>query len=270
MKSKDKLALLVLSCDAYTEIGNYFFELQNKYMGWFDGNKYFVNETSEFYFPHVRTIHVGESLNWSGKMLASLTQVHEKYVLFMLEDYLIGRPVKEEDIDNAISLMEEHQLRYYKITAIPKIKKRSTIAPYLSAIPSNLRYGINLQAAIFDKDFLAEIVAGEDRSAWKVETDLLNTVTNKFEYNIPGCVLDNRNIVDVHNGVLKGKWFPNTLSYFEKQGIHIEPGTRGILSKKEIMSQNIKRGISHILPTGIARKIKRNLKKVGIKFISDN
>lgn len=270
MRNKSELALLVLSCDAYTEIGIPFFDLQEKYMGWFDGNKYFVNETRPFNYPNVRVIHVGTEYNWSRKLLEALKWIKEKYILFMLEDYLIGKPVKENDIDTAIDLMNEYKLKYYKITAIPKVKRRSSIANYLSDIPSNLRYGINLQAAIFEKDFLFEIASGKDRSAWEVEADLLKDVTEKYEYNLEGCVLDNRDIIDVHNGVLKGKWFPSTLKFFERQGYHINCGQRGILSNKEIMLQVIKRRMSHLLPTSLARKTKAKLKRLGFKFVSDN
>lgn len=268
--NESTMALLVLSCDAYTEVGKIFFDLQEQYMGWFRGGRYFVNESKEFSYKDVKTINVGTECNWSQKVVLALQEVDSKYILFMLEDYFIGNPVKQEDIENAIKLMESHELKYYKITAVPQIKNKSTIASYLADIPSDLRYGINLQAAIFRKDFLLEIVSGKDRSAWEVESDLLGLVTNRFEGFLTGCVLDKRNIIDVHNAILKGKWFPNTIRYFKKRGYEIQLGNRSVLSVKEIVLQNVKRRISQCLPTAVARRTKRILQKLGFGFVTND
>jgi hypothetical protein len=67
MKIKD-LSLIVVSCDAYTDLGKIFFDLQSKYMGWFDENRFFVNETVEFSVPGVNTIHVGKNVEWNQKV----------------------------------------------------------------------------------------------------------------------------------------------------------------------------------------------------------
>ena len=264
------LALLVVSCDAYTKLGTIFFDLQERFMGWFKGNRYFVNETLNVDFNGVKVVHVGNDVNWSGKVKKALDTIPEEYILFMLEDYFIGQPVKEADIDNALKIMHDHNFKYYKITNIPHLSGGSDIAEYLSYIPSNLRYGINLQAAIFRKDFLYEVISGEDRDAWKTETDLLKNVTDKFEYNIDGCVADVRNIIDIHNGVIKGMWVPATIKYFKKIGYTFDLGDRKILSFKKIIRWKVMALFKRRLSNSATKKAKRILKHFGFKFVSDN
>lgn len=263
-------AMVVVSCDAYTELGKTFFDLQQKYMGWFDAPRYFINESKEAAFDGVQIVHVGKDVDWSGKMCRALQQIPEKYILFMLEDYFIGKPVEREHIHEAVQTMKTHNLRYYKITPIPPIRKGSHLGKHLAQIPGNLRYGVNLQAAIFEKDYLQQIVSGPDRSAWETETDLLKFVTDRFEGYLPGCVLDRRNIIDVHNGVIKGKWVPGTVAYFRRHGYGIELGQRPMLSHWFMVKMNIKRFVSHMLPPALAKKVKALLKRFGMKFVTDN
>jgi len=264
------LAMVVVSCDAYTELGTVFFDLQEKNMGWYDGPRFFVNESKPVEFQNVHVIHVGTDVDWSGKLKRALSGISEKYILFMLEDYFIGEKVQQEKLAGAMQIIRKYDLKYYKITAIPKIRKQSSIADYLSPIPSNIRYGINLQAAIFERSFLQEIIEGPDRSAWKTETDLLKKVTSKYEYDIPGCVIDNRNIIDIHNGVIKGKWVPDTIEYFRRKGYVIDLGKRPMLSQKEVVREKVLSLLSHILPTDAVRKIKRCLIGLGVTFVSEN
>ena len=269
MENKD-FAMLVVTCDAYSDLVKTFFDLQKKFMPWFDNNIYLVNETIVFDFDNVKQIHVGKDVNWSRKVEIALNDIKETYLLFMLEDYFIGKNVKIEHIENAIKIMHDNNLKYYKITAIPKIKKKSKYANYLSSIPSNVRYGVNLQAAIFSKEFLKEIVSGVDRNAWKTETDLLKKVTKKYERDLDGCVLDTRNIIDVHNGVIKGKYVPSTIKFFKKQGINVKNSNRKTLSNKEVFSMKMKGFFGHFIPSKFVPKLKSVLKKFGFKFVSDN
>lgn len=266
----DNLAMMVVSCDAYTELGKNFFELQERYMGWFDGPRYFINESRSVDYPGVHVIHVGTDVNWSKKVELALQSIPEKYILFMLEDYFIGENVSRDRLCDAFDLIQQYGLSYYRITAIPKIHKKCSLSNFLSPIPSNVRYGINLQAAIFERTFLERIISGPDRSAWEVEIDLLKKVTTKYEYDIPGCVLDNRNIIDIHNGVIKGKWVPSTIKFFKKQGYMIEIGNRPMLSMIEVFRNHLVGGISNILPAGFTKKLKHMLIRLGFRFVSEN
>ena len=263
-------AMIVVSCDNYSDLVNTFFNLQKKYMSWFNNNIYLINETTEFYDINAIQIHVGKDVNWTKKVEIALNQIKEDYLLFMLEDYFIGNDVNENYISSAVDIMKKNNLKYYRITAIPNSNKKSKYADYLSAIPNNLRYGINLQCAIFRKDFLYEIIKGKDRNAWQAETDLLKKIGKKYEFNIDGCVLDNRNIIDIHNGVIKGKFVPSTIKFFKKKGILISNKNRKTLSCLEVFSIKLKKFIGKLIPQSLIPKLKKTLKKFGFKFVSDN
>ena len=263
------ISLVVVSCDAYTELGYIFFELQEKFMGWFTDNRYFINETKYFEYKNVITVHVGEGHEWSDKVRIALNSIHTKYVLFMLEDYFIGKEVEESNIKQAIDIMNNYNLKYYKIKAVPQIKGTSHIADFLVGIPANKRYGINLQAALFERGFLLDIVKKEGQNAWQVENELNKNVQEESNDLIPGCFLDKREIIDIHNGVVKGRWLPQTLSYFNSIGYCIDVGDRPIMRRKELIRMKIVGKCSRMFSAKSTRRIKRLLKRLGFKFVTD-
>ncbi|OMF21223.1 hypothetical protein [Paenibacillus sp. FSL H8-0259] len=270
MEKNGDMAILVVSCDAYADVAEYFFPLYYKY--WSDSPfpVYFVNNTlSKDYGQTVTVINAGNEKDWSGRVKLALGQIKEKYILFMLEDYYIGKHVNSKKISEALNIMDSEKIVYYRITNQPKGKSEYKKYKYLSPIADNQAYGVNLQAAIWEKEFFEKSLGDIDCSAWAVEINHLKKVKDKFSGNIKGCVIDTREIIDIHNGVIKGKWVPKTLKYFEKNGFSIDKGARGVLSLKNQLSINARASLSPIFSNESRRFLKKNLSKLGFSFTSD-
>ena len=265
-KALDEIAILVMSCDAYEDVANHFFNLKEKFMPWWSSNCYYVNNTKQYKRKNVITINSGDKLNWNGRLKTALRKIPEKYILYMQEDYLIDSPVSEQNIINAIKYMKEKGIWYYKIDNLPKIKKM--IDETHSAIPSNVRYGINLLTAIIEKEAFMKMLPKEDCSAWEVETSFLKKVTDRYEYDLKGCVLDTQQIISLRYGVRLGKWDKKVLRHFKKKGYIIDQNGRKTMSFSETARINIVGFISHRLTAKQIRRIKKTLAKPNIKFIS--
>jgi len=260
--------ILVISCDAYIDAADVFFDLMEKYWPDCKHPLYFINNSIKREYKNTVLINAGNELDWSERLKKALEQIDEKYLLFMLEDYYIGEKVNSEVIDNAIAIMEKERLKYYRITNTPKGNCKYKNYEFLSAIPDNQRYGINLQAAIWRRDFLLNVLGEKDVSAWEVEINQLKFVKKNFEANIEGCVVDTRNIIDIHNGVIKGKWVPKTINYLKRNGYIINKGNRKILSIRDRITISIKHYGTILIPKYMQKQTKKMISKLGVKFES--
>lgn len=263
---KNEIAMLVMSCDAYEDVADHFFELKKRFMPWWDYNCYFINDSNNYKKDNVITINGGKNKNWSGRLKNALKKIPEKYILYMQEDYLIDKAVLKDDIEKAIKYIKKNKIWYYKIDNLPKIRKM--IDDIHSTIPSNVRYGINLLTAIIDKEKFIELLPEKDSSAWEVESSFLNNVTNDFEYDIEGCVLNTKPIISVCYGVRHGKWMNSVIKHFKKIDYFIEPKNRKVMGKYENSKLYIMDFISHKLTTKQLRRLKKVLLKFNFKFIS--
>ena len=263
------LSVLVASCDAYADAADHFFALFNRYWPNCQYPVYLVNNTLDKEYANVAVINAGNGLDWLGRMRCALRSMPHKYVLLMLEDYFIGRRVDSEAVNEMVKLMTKEELRYYRISNTPPAKNRPYKGiSYLHAIAGNVPYGVNLQAAIWDREFLLDLIGDEDGSAWKFEIDRLKVAIDGAAEDLSGCVVDTRNIVDIHNGVIRGKWVPKTIKYFETQDYVISLGKREVLSSAEEFAIKMKSTLSLYTPRRFRRGIKIALSKWGMKFAS--
>lgn len=264
------LAMVVVSCDAYMDVVDHFFDLKERFMPWWNLPCYLINNNSQYKRKDVTVINCGNDLNWSGRLRFALEKIPENFILYFQEDYLIGKPVNKEVLINSYLYMRKNGIWYYKIDNLPKIKKKVPGVSYLSYIPSNKRYGINLLTAIFNKHEFLSRIPENDVSAGVVETNFLNSVTDKYEYDIPGCVLDNRQIIDVHYGVRRGKWWPSTVRYFKSIGYEIDTSKRGTNPARKVFCMDFMSVVHHLMPTWMVRKTKKILKNLKISFYSND
>lgn len=267
---EEGMAILVVSCDAYSDVVHNYFTLLNKFWPDCKYTIYLINNTKKDDYGNVRIINAGNELDWSGRLKQSLKQIKERYILVMLEDYYIGKAVNSKVIDDALKFIMNNNIKYYRITNIPKGKVQYENYKHLCGIPANQRYGINLQCAIWGKEYLDEFLGDKDCSAWEVETNRLNKIVDKDSELINGCVVDTRNIIDIQNAVLKGKWNPQAINYFNKLGYRFHLGTRSQLSIKEQTSRKIIKIIREILPNRARVRMKKMLSKLGVNFMSEN
>lgn len=268
----NNIALFVPSCDAFCDISVQFFRFFDKFVSWWDMKKYLIVENQNLMIPDVTIIRTGNDVNWTFRMKRALKEIKEEYLLFLLDDYFIGDPVSERDITEAYALMKKENLRYYRFNNRPRVKglnKQYRNYDYLLSIQNNIRYGIVLGEGIYRRDFFEEMLGEEDKSIWRVETDRLINVENNNGDEIPGCVVDNRNILCTYNGVLKGQWIPATIRHFDEIGLPIELGNRKIQSKGSQIYRRLC-GIAdkHLSPKQI-RVIKSVASKLGVKFTTN-
>lgn len=270
------MKIVISSFDQYSDIWPVFFKCKENYWKCNDYEWFLVSNKKKYITNNCKNILTGEEINWCDRMEKALKLVDDKYILLLLEDYLFGDYVDQEKVWKCVKFCEEKNANYLRLIDIPHSKHLFGIR-YKKAedgfycIPQNEEYGINLQPAIWKKEYLLDVLknVGGSRSAWEVECHFLRKTEKANGLPLEGCYTTSENILNIHNGVLKGKWFPNEVRYFRKRGIYIDE-TRATLGKCKYIRYRVKLLIRESLTSTQRKKVKCLLRKVGVSFASDS
>lgn len=260
------MIILVDSFDGYSDIWPAFFSIFKRYWPDCPYNIRLVSNNKDF--EGVNVIKTCDEVSWSDRTLKAVEQLEEKYVLLLLEDYLLGEEVDSEIISDCLDFIEDNNAKYLRLTNIPA-SRFSSDDENIHLLYEDEEYAVNLQASIWDRDFLIEALKKYSGNAWDFELGFLSEAVNAEHLKLDGCYALKKDPLSIHNGVLKGKWFPSALRYYKHRGIEIEWKNRGKLSFKESFKYNLKVFVKNSISYNTRIRIKGLLKKLGVKFVSD-
>lgn len=270
MKNKD-MSIIIIGFDGYKDLWNDFFELFNRFWRDCPFEVIFVNNLFEIEPKGITVLHAGEHAEWSKKVRLALEQVDSPYVLLLLEDFFIGKKIDTKEVLNTIDYIKTKNLNYYKLTnmnrAIKKGKQPIDNKDYLFQISEDDEYGVSLQAAIWKKTFLADLIGIGNYNAWKFEFDRVHAMNSTEKEARDGCVYDSRNILNIKHGVMQGKYLPNTLNYFKKIGIKLNT-SRPIMTYSQYYRVMLQSLVKYSLPIPAQRRLKKLMENFGYEFVS--
>src|SRR5688572_15493980 len=108
-------AVLILSCDKYADAWMPFFTLFRKYWPSCNFPVYLGTNELDFNFPGVTTIRSGKACDWSNDTKSILDQIPERYVIVLLEDYFLERPVDTEWLAACLAFTKEKDASFMRI-----------------------------------------------------------------------------------------------------------------------------------------------------------
>lgn len=267
----DDVSILVVGFDGYIDVWNHFFELMNQY--WPNRPKtYLATSEAKPEYEGVEVVTAGPNTEWSLRARAGLEKITTPYVILMLEDFFITDYVDDALVKECLELVEQDNILFYQIL-VQLIKQTwEKGKPYkgdkrIHIIPSDKKYGINLQAAIWNTDFLREKIGTENYNAWLFEMKQLDSGRynqEKIEY-----LIDDRNILNITHTVVQSKYLRGAVRKIERQGHHIDLSERPMLSKKDDFKYNLKLFMYSATPkwlVGPAKSIGRVMK---VDFVTD-
>lgn len=166
---------------------------------------------------NLSVLNCGPNAVWSTRTRMALTQLKSKYILFLLEDFYISQRVDTNKIQKTIQLMDDINIKYYKLLSLSSIHTPNyEDYKYLRIIPSNLRYGVSLMPAIWERDYFLSKIGDGDYNPWKFESDR-NADAEKSDDTLIG-LYDSRNILNICHMVVQGKFLPNAIKRMKKSG----------------------------------------------------
>lgn len=130
---------------------------------------YLANNVRQPEYQGVPVINYGEEAQWSTRTRIAVEQLKEPYICLLLEDYFIGAMIDNNMIAEALDLIKQDGIRYYKLNNFSRVNtKRYKNIDYLYTIPENMEYGISLQPAIWKREYLLELLGDSAYTALEI------------------------------------------------------------------------------------------------------
>lgn len=239
----DKVTVLVNSCDAYQDLWNPFFTLYKKYFTLENVRLILNTETENFSFDglEIECIHPKHSdITYGERMLNVLSQVNTPYVIILLDDFFIRKPVDVKMINQIIQWMDKDKSIVYFNCDVTKVgvEWENNLYPGFHRIPPGNSYTLNMQAAVWRTEALLRywrpnITPWE----WEEYTNLLAARNRRDKFY---CAVSADNTFCDYGfnlkgmGVHRGKWVRNdVVPLFKKECIEVDFSQRGFLEDSD-------------------------------------
>ena len=232
---KEKLSILVLSCDDYSDLWDDFFSFKERYWPDCPFPTYLVNDTKQYDRKGITVLNAGAGVKWSTRVRKALERIETPYVCPILDDHYIIRSVNTQHFQELLDYTIANNVTYLAF------ERRAFIQPEkewqyremnLVAIPKHLKYGINTSGAIWNKEEYMKLIGKEDYSPWKFEINMCNLA--KTPEGLPGLLLFDAGLtlnLCEKEIVRQGVYMPGALKYIKKvTGVDIDTSKRGIMS----------------------------------------
>lgn len=270
MEIMDDVAIVLTVFDGYVDLWDDCVELIQKYWNAHPPIYVFTNEIVKEW-EGVTCIAVGKEAEWSRKVQKALEIVRQKYIILLLEDFFIGKKVDRSQLESLIYFMQKRNICYCKLCENNEIihKKRPKAEKYYpyEVIYKNDEYGISLQAAVWERDFLKKCVGEENYNAWIFELNQLKKAQCADRSVFENAISDPRNILHIKHGALQGKMIPKTVEYFKRMGDPLST-EREVMQRKEYRKYYIKQLGKDITPKFAANFARKIAEKAGFSFVA--
>lgn len=268
--SKD-MTIVFIGFDGYCDLWNDCFELFNRFWPDCPYDILFVNNSKDVSYKNVKTLHAGEDAEWSRKVQIALQNCDTQYICLLLEDFFVGDTIDNKSISKMVRFIKKEKMLYYKLVNMSRaVKNRDPQYKgysFLHVIPESDEYGVSLQAAIWDKDYLTQKIGHGNYNAWKFEFDRVKESDMNNHAPRVGCVFDDRNVLKLRHGVVQSKYIPSTVAYFHRIGYNLNL-QRECLSYIQYYKIQFSSLVKYLLPQSARGKVKRFAEHLGMKFVS--
>lgn len=250
-----EVAILIPSCDKYSDVWPYFFKLLDKY--WPEVKRhpiYLLSNHNTYPDADIQTIRVGEEKSWSDNVSFALKHINEKYVLVILEDFLLTSQVDVHSLEQYFCWMKEKDAGYLRLMANPAPKQILTDCRKLGVIEKGADYRTSLQVAIWKKALLEEILlTGE--SPWEFELKGSSRSNGSEAMFLSIAAGTPQPIPYFPNTIVRGLWVKEAIDYLKEQNFNeiikrpIESRFQAILRNNKVRSflfKNVKKPLKEL------------------------
>ena len=229
------LCVLISSCDNYSDTWEPFFTLFFKYWRALPFPVYLSSETRSYNHAEVKNILSGKNKEWSQRLMEALNKIESKYVLLLLEDYLLYQTVDTQRIYKLMQVIEETSAAYLRLIPAPEPDVSLPNHKGIGIINKGATYRVSTQAAIWNRDALLSLLVPNE-SVWQFEyegTERSNNLPNLFlslEKNKKNTPYP---YPYIPTSIVRGKWTHNAVSLCRKENIKLDLNYRKMQTLQE-------------------------------------
>jgi hypothetical protein len=221
------LAIVVLSCDGYSDLWGPFFELFFRYWPQCPYPVYLTANRKTHQDARVTTVLSGDDTDWSSSVRRSVAQVPEERVLFFYDDGLLTGDVDDQEIARYLSWFVSNGANYLRMRRA-LLRPNRRVGPNIGVIDRGSMWRTSLFGSIWNKDLILCLLK-DGESAWAFE---LEGVRRADAYD--GFYGTYREVFSFIHGVERGKWFPWVPWYLARKGVSIDLKARQTLSLPDV------------------------------------
>jgi len=233
-KAVSEIAVLILSCDKYHDLWRPFFTLFFRYWPDCPYPVYLVSNYHRYPDARVKAIAVGEDRDWSSSLAIALKQIPERYVILLLEDYLLTRPVSTAMIETLAAYMRQRRAGCLRLYPCPGPDVSCPDNMEVGEILKGSAYRLSTQAAIWDKLVLLGLLR-QGETPWELE-GLGSKRTNALDAPFLSVKRNDDNIYPISyfcTAVVRGKWVPAAVRLCRKEDIQVDLGIRPLETRRD-------------------------------------
>ncbi len=212
------IAILVVSCDKYSDVWGVFFEAFLKYWPDCTKNIYWGSNYQAFSHERVQPLLIGEDRDYSSNLINMLNRVKEDWVIMWIEDLILCKPVDDLYVNRILSQAIDHNVSYLKLAATyPWSYENSFKGEIFDTLPPNIKYRVGVGLTFWNKQALLEILRPGE-SAWDIEkrAGFRSSLTSDI-YCAWRADIENPPFNYI-NTIVKGKWNFGVKGFFRSLG----------------------------------------------------
>jgi hypothetical protein len=249
--SKNKIAILIISCDKYSDLWQTCANMFEKFWADCRFDKFIVSNFKNCTEDGFQNIKIGADKSWSHGLKLALNHLESnyEYVFTMVEDYYFNEKIDNNYIVSMFDEFVKSRGNFLSLFKLPS--KLYPVNEFYGALENHIPYRQSIGFTLWKIDILNSILA-ENENAWEFEK---NGVVRGFQYdNFFGSYKNYK----VMNLVIKGKLVPKEYrvlkTYFPEIKIN-----RLEMSKKELFIEKLREYIItsflFFAPTSIKRRL---------------
>ncbi len=231
-----KVALLICSCDFYSECWEPMIYSIKKYWSDCEYDKLIVSNHKDWQTDEVRIIKVGDHKGWASDTLKAVSLTDYDYYIYFQEDYFLNKEVDNDAIKAHVQHCANNHVEYLKIQPdAPQCDQYRIGDSDYCKNPLNKKYTINTAIAIWHRS-LFEKVCVSGFTGWDFEYKIIDYL-KEHDIQINSEVLHSFVIYEkgmitiVGNAIQRGKWTPAGVNFLKANGFEELVGARKIQNR---------------------------------------
>jgi hypothetical protein len=263
------IAVLVASCDRYSDVWPLFFKLFRKQWPDCPHPVYIGSNTIGAGEPSVSDLLIGPDEGWGKGLKAMLEALREPYVLLFLDDYFLLKPVQWKGWQAAKAALADAGAAYILLSS-PLRPDRPLPGHFgIGLLDSGTPYRASLNVGLWRREALFQLLKPEE-TPWQFE--LIGS--RRSDAMSAPFLVSRVSVFHIDkDGVARGLWTHASLSMAAREGVVIDLTRRGALSRKQEWARYCglpKKWIVRALPWRVRFKIGDVLRALGWKKPVEN
>ncbi|MBN2286921.1 MAG: hypothetical protein JXQ26_09735 [Tissierellales bacterium] len=246
------IALVVLSCDSYSDLWPIFIKQFEKEWSNCPFDKYISTNFLSANSDSFKDIRIGEDNSWSDGVIKTLSRLKERYeyALITLEDLVLMEKVDNAEFTIMVETFKKLDGNYLKF--IRKPRPTNKVNSLFGEIKPGSLYRPTCVYAIWKIETLLKLLVDAE-NAWQFER-FGSIRSDKYD----GFYVVYEDFFKVSNTVVKGKWVPKEKEKIEQLGYSID-SSKKTLSRIEATKLRLNTYIFNIFTRLIPWKYRRSI-----------